>query len=52
MTEMTLLTPRPAHVPDAPLYGLDIGQEADPPSESAGIVYRVDHLPLRWTPTA
>jgi len=31
-----------------PRFALD---PADPPTESAGIVYSVDRLPLRWTPT-
>jgi cytochrome P450 len=30
-----------------PSFGLD---PTDPPVESAGIVYSVDHLPLRWKP--
>jgi cytochrome P450 len=30
-----------------PSFGLD---PAEPPTESAGMVYSVDRLPLRWTP--
>lgn len=32
-----------------PRFELD---PADPPVESAGIVYSVDHPPLRWGPAA